>query len=174
MWAGTGHFFNSCLFWPASFIMMFIIVLSIIELWEMSKKVKNNEKMTTLWILKIKNYTAPEMNSWCATVEIWSGTLRDEHSRETIPYRWLQYDHISLLNAKSHEEFIAKTLHGTYQSHQILHKDIECRIRCIIIIQHVWNTIFKHPAKINIRNRDTWSCTSHDKNISELSIKIFS
>jgi hypothetical protein len=28
----------------------------------------------------------PAKNSWCATVDIWSGTLRDEPSRVTIPY----------------------------------------------------------------------------------------
>lgn len=29
----------------------------------------------------------PAKNNWWATFEIWSGTLRDELSRETMPYK---------------------------------------------------------------------------------------
>lgn len=41
-----------------------------------------------------KVFNWPAKNNWCATLERWSGTLRDEHSRDTMPcteiyqFRW--------------------------------------------------------------------------------------
>ena len=51
-----------------------------------------------------------------------------------------------LMRKYSYKLFQLKKGVGGFLTDQVLHKDVKCRVWCIITIQHVWNTVFKHPV----------------------------
>jgi hypothetical protein len=44
------------------------------------------------------------------------------------------------------EDVLIANKNGSARIYQILHKNIECRMRGVVIIQHMWHPILKHPV----------------------------
>jgi hypothetical protein len=44
------------------------------------------------------------------------------------------------------EDVVIANKNGSARIYQILHKNIECRMRGVVIIQHMWHPILKHPV----------------------------
>jgi len=44
------------------------------------------------------------------------------------------------------EDVMIANKNGSARIYQILHKNIKCRMRGIVIIQHMWHPILKHPV----------------------------
>jgi hypothetical protein len=44
------------------------------------------------------------------------------------------------------EDVMIANKNGSARIYQVLHKNIECRMRGVVIIQHMWHPILKHPV----------------------------
>jgi hypothetical protein len=44
------------------------------------------------------------------------------------------------------EDVMIANKNGSARIYQVLHKNIECRMWGVVIIQHMWHPILKHPV----------------------------